>query len=225
MPHFQETQENFNEIMSNDKSNDEDAPGPGNIKTSNNYQNCIIMILGLVNAYMVQGIKYILPKTLFQVHGQKGQESMKIVNFELQMASIASGVTCFLTGFLLESSYFQRLKLLKMVAFFSSIVSYLAFYMFGIIDVLACVLKASLTMQDHVIEIYSAESFETKRRILYLSICNILQSVSNFVSPYLNDVITNYWYRLNYLIFGIVCTVALFISLFLQKEKFKSIIN
>jgi MFS family permease len=188
-------------------------------------QTILIMFISFLNGYLVQGSKYILPKTLIQVNAGKNIDYMEIVTRQLELASFSSAVCCFFAGFLMESVYFQRLRLFKILACCSSMIAYSAFSIYSQIDILACILKGILKIQDHAMDIYSAETFETKKRVLYLSISNILCSFSMFVSPFVNDIITEYWYRLNYLIFGIVASVVFLSSLTLKKEKYKTIID
>lgn len=252
---FEETEENFTRIMT---TGNQGYSLPSSIEISksdsvldsvrteatkskidrNNpiFHYVIIMIFTFFNAYLAQGIRYILPKTLTHLYQIKKNElndlinndvngNVAIINLELQIAATASGVISFMTGILIENSFFQRLRLLKLTGIFSCFVSYNAFFVRRYIDVFACILKSSITMQDQITEIYSAESFDTKRRVMLLSLANIVQSISNFISPLLNDIINSYSFRLNYLIFAIVLSFMMLLSFFMKKEKFKIVLN
>jgi hypothetical protein len=196
----------------------------------------LIMIFSLLNSYSVQGIRYILPKTLTHVYHIKNSniddtskqqisKNATVISFELQISSIFSGLVSFFTGILIENSYLQRLRLLKITNVFSCAMAFLAFFQRKYIDVFIIILKSSITMQDQIVEIYSAEWFDVKRRVMLLSLFNIIQSCSSFLSPFINDVLTNFNYSLNYLVFGILLSILMLLSIFLKKEKFKIILN
>ena len=185
----------------------------------------LVMILVLISAYLFQGIRYIMPKTIaHQTSKNEDTSSQQTTNF-IELAACICGVCCLLTGFLLETSFFQRLRLLKITSCLASFCTFGAFYFSNIMTYFVISSKAFLTIQDHVLEIYSAEIFDTKRRVLFLSVCNILSSISNFISPFVNDLLHNYWFRANYLAFGIICTITFTTAMMLTREKFKSSID
>jgi MFS family permease len=183
--------------------------------------NILILSIAFFNAYSLQGIKYILPKTLEYVFEDNDNQ----IGVELTISSILNGCSSFITGILIENSFFQRLRLMKVVILFSSIMSFSAYMLKDLIDIFACILRASIGMHDQILEIYSAESFKTKHRVFFLGLYNTIQSVSSFTSPLINDIVITHSYNLNYLIFGIILTPLTFLACFLQKEKFKLLIT
>lgn len=196
----------------------------------------IIMSFALLNSFLAQGIRYILPKTLTYVYHIKNYNTDEntfkenfssnagLVSLELQISSISAGIVSFMTGILIENTYFKRLKLLRMAIFMSSLISAMAFFVKTKIDLFSCTLKTVIILQDQIIDIYAIEAFEVKKRVMLLSIYNILQSTSGFLSPYINDLITFYWFRLNYLVFAILLMVCFIMSLFLGRQKIKNIL-
>jgi hypothetical protein len=197
----------------------------GNKNFNKTFDYILVMILVLISAYLFQGIRYIMPKTIaHQTSRNEDTSSQSTANF-IEIAASISGVSCLLTGFLLETSFFQRLRLLKITSCLASFCTFGAFYFSNIMAYFVISSKAFLTIQDHVLEIYSAEIFDTKRRVLFLSVCNILTSISNFISPFVNDLLHNYWFRANYLVFGIISTITFTTAMMLTKEKFKSSID
>jgi MFS family permease len=203
----------------------------------NSLKNGILMSFALLNSFLAQGIRYILPKTLTYVYHIKNYNTdentikenitsnASLVSLELQLSSISAGIVSFMTGILIENTYIKRLKLLRTAIFMSSMISALAFLIKSRIDLFACILKAVITLQDQIVDIYAIEVFEVKKRVMLLSIYNILQSTSGFISPYLNDLITFYWFRMNYLIFAIILMMCFIMSLFLGREKIKNILT
>jgi hypothetical protein len=231
LPTFEETEEKFEQIFSN-KEISENEDKNNNSITMTTYNYFLIMIFAFVNSFLSQGIRYILPKTLTHVYHIRNYDvaeqnlnkvisdyNASVVSFELQISSISSVVVSLLNGVLIEQSFFKRLKLLRIVNLLSGFTSYSAFYFRRHIDVFACVLKTTLTMQDQIFEIYATEIFETKRRVLLLSIYNVTLSINNFLSPYVNDLLTYHWFRINYLVSAIMLTILMFLSIFLTKEK------
>lgn len=177
----------------------------------------LIMIFAFLNSYLIQGIRYILPKTLIKVFPKQTWK----VNLELQISSVAEGVLAFFTGILIEMPYFKRLKLLTFSILTTSFFSFSGFMVKRYIDIFACILKTTITIQDQVLEVYSTEMFETENRVFMLSIFNIFSGVPVFLSPYINDVIHHYSFTLTYFWFG-VCAFALFIlSFFFKNETFR----
>jgi hypothetical protein len=189
--------------------------------TSNICNNILILSIAFFNAWSLQGIKYILPKTLEYVFSNQDNQ----IGIELTISSVLNGCSSFLTGILIENSFFQRLRLMKVVILFSVIMSFSAYILKDLVDIFACILRASIGMHDQILEIYSAESFKTKHRVFFLGLYNIIQSISSFTSPLLNDIIIAHSYNLNYLIFGIILSFLTFLACFLQKEKFKILIS
>ncbi len=241
---FEDTEENFTAVMENNKCNDEETSTLINQNIDDNQESnslwfnyAIIMTFALFNSFLSQGIRYILPKTLTHFYHLKtfnlNEDNVKhgynhnatLVSIELQLASTATAIISFLTGILIESSFLKRLRLLRIGIVLSALFSFLAFYIRKKIDIFACILKSVFTLQDQIMDIYSSETFDTKRRLMLLSAYNIIQSTSSFTSPYVNDLITNYWFRLNYLIFFIALCFLFILSLLFSKEKIIKIIN
>jgi MFS family permease len=197
----------------------------GNIKhestTDSICNNILILSIAFFNAYSLQGIKYILPKTLEFVFSNQDNQ----IGTELTISSVLNGCSSFLTGILIENSFFQRLRLMKVVILFSVIMSFSAYIIKDLIDIFACILRASVGMHDQILEIYSAESFKTKHRVFFLGLYNIIQSVSSFMSPLVNDIIISHSYNLNYFVFGVILSFLTILACFLQKEKFKILIT
>lgn len=183
--------------------------------------NVLILLIAFFNSYVLQGIKYILPKTLEFVFSGNDKQ----LGVELTISSVLNGGCSFLTGILIENSFFQRLRLMKVVILFSTIMSFSAFIVKDLIDIFACILRACIGMNDQILEIYSAESFKTKHRVLFLGLFNIIQSVSSFTSPLLNDILITKSIYLNYLIFTIILSFLTLLACFLKKEKFKLLIT
>ncbi len=190
----------------------------------------LIMFFALANTYLSQGIRYILPKTLtsfyniqnYDTADKQNYESNKylnIVTLELKITAICSGLLALFNGVLIDFSPLGRLGIIRFGIIISTVLSFLAFYSEKSIDVFACILKTTLNLQDQTMDIYSSEYFDVKNRIILLSIYNILQSLSNFMSPYLNDLIIITDYRQNYLVFSITLVVCLFLSLALKNHK------
>jgi MFS family permease len=239
LSNFEETQENFSNIMESNDINYENEITriqEEDKKDSSFFNYSAIMVFALFNSFLVQGIRYILPKTLTHFYHLKlynlKEEHFKagyshnaaVVSAELQISSTLSAFISFLTGILIENSFFKRLRLLRIGIFLCTILSFLAYFLRNKIDVFACSLKSLITLQDQILDIYSSETFDTKRRIMLLSTYNIIQSISSFMSPYVNDLITNYWFRLNYLIFFIILCFLFLLSFGLGKEKIKKIL-
>jgi hypothetical protein len=200
------------------------------MKCSKLFNYFLIMFFALSNTYLSQGIRYILPKTLtsfyhLQNHdtsetiNYQSNENLSTVTFELKITAICSGLVAFINGVLIDFSPWGRLGIIRLGIFISTIVSFLAFFSENSIDVFACILKTTLNLQDQTMDIYSSEYFEVNNRIMLLSIYNILQSLSNFMSPYINDLITIKNFRTNYLVFSITLVICFILSLALINRK------
>jgi hypothetical protein len=181
----------------------------------------VLMVLSFTNSYLIQGIRYILPKTLTNIFPKKVEK----VNYELKVSAICELGTAILTGVLIEIPYFKRLKVLSGSVFLTSALSFGGYFFQKLLDVFACSLKPIITIQDQALEIYSSEVFETKSRVLLLSLFNIFSSVPNFVSPYLNDLFNEHDYTITYLVFGLLSAIMLVLTFLLKKETFRQTLS
>ena len=178
----------------------------------------VIMTLSFMNSYLMQGIRYILPKTLMKIF----DKDISKVNLELKVSAILEFCAAIVTGVFIELPYFKRLKLLVLSIFGAGFFSLFGYVTPKYLDIFACSLKPILTIQDQVLEVYASEVFETQSRVFLLSIYNIFNSIPNFISPYFNDVMNENDFELTYLIFGIFSVVMLIMaSTMLKKETFR----
>ncbi len=178
----------------------------------------LIMIFAFLNSYLIQGIRYILPKTLSKIFPHENWK----VNLELQISSVVGSVVAFFTGILIEMPYFKRLKLLVISIFATGLVSFISFSTQKYIDIFACILKTTITVHDQVIEVYSTEMFETENRVFMLSIFNIFSGVPVFLSPFINDVINQFSFTFTYFWFGVSAFVLFILSFFFKNETFRT---
>ena len=178
----------------------------------------IVMIFAFFNSYLIQGIRYILPKTLSKVYPKNAW----IVNLELQISSVAEGIAAFMTGILIEIPTFKRLKILMFSIFSTLIFSFLGFFLKKNIDIYSCILKTTITVQDQVLEVYSTELFETENRVFMLSIFNIFNSIPVFLSPMINDIINHQSFIFTYFWFGVIALTLFFLGFLFKNETYKT---
>jgi hypothetical protein len=178
----------------------------------------LIMIFAFLNSYLIQGIRYILPKTLSKIFPHENWK----VNLELQISSVICSVVAFFTGIFIEMPYFKRLKLLAISIFATGVISFTSFSTQKYIDIFACILKTTITVHDQVIEVYSTEMFETENRVFMLSIFNIFSGVPVFLSPFINDVINQFSFTFTYFWFGVSAFVLFILSFFFKNETFRT---
>ena len=176
----------------------------------------IVMIFAFFNSYLIQGIRYILPKTLSKVYPKNAW----IVNLELQISSVAEGIAAFMTGILIEIPTFKRLKILMFSIFSTLIFSFLGFFLKKNIDIYSCILKTTITVQDQVLEVYSTELFETENRVFMLSIFNIFNSIPVFLSPMINDIINHQSFIFTYFWFGVIALTLFFLGFLFKNETY-----
>ncbi len=184
------------------------------------------MIFFAIYSFGAHGIKYILPKTLDSILKKNdttgGQKSLNNI---LKISSIFGGVTSFLTGFLIENEFFQRLRLIKMLIYISFLCSISVLIFESYFIVLICIFKSLLTMLDQVLEVYASESISTRKRVFFLGVLNILQSIAIFTSPYVTDNFLKLNYKVNFILFTVLIVCLIFLSYAFQKEKFKSLVK
>lgn len=184
------------------------------------------MLFFIIYSFTSQGTKYILPKTLDTIIKQNNPNGTQAtLNNVLKISSTLGGFTSFLTGVLVESEYFQRLKLMKILIGISFSCSLLVLFSENYFIILSCIFKSILVMLDQVLEVYSSECVSTRRRVLFLSILNIIQSISIFTSPYVTDTFLRLDYKYNFVLFTSLLTVMIFISSLFKKEKYKSMVK
>ena len=184
------------------------------------------MIFFAIYSFGGQGIKYILPKTLDSILKKNNPSGGQIsLNNILKVSSILGGFASFLTGILIENEYFQRLRLMKILIWISFLCSILVLISENYFIVFVCVFKSLLIMLDQVLEVYSSESISTRKRVLFLGVLNVLQSISIFSSPYVTDKFLRTNYKLNFLMFSILIVILICLSTVFKKEKFKSAVK
>lgn len=184
------------------------------------------MIFFGIYSFGAQGIKYNLPKTLDKIIKSNntvgGQETLNNI---LKISSILGGFTSFLTGILIENEYFQRLKLMKILIWISFLCSILVLVSEHYFIVFACIFKSLLIMLDQVLEVYASESISTRKRVFFLSVLNVLQSISIFTSPSVTDKLLKKNYKLNFIMFTGLIALLICLSTAFKKEKFKSLVK
>jgi MFS family permease len=190
---------------------------PEQVEFANNSQGYITLVLAFLSGFLLVGIKYVLPKTL-ETMFQKNPTRM---NLELQLSSIMVGIGSISVGLFIENSLFQRLRFMKALMVCSLLLCFSAYGIPEVLDIIACVLKCTIIMTDQILEIFTSESLKTKERVLFLGLFNIVQSITAFISPLVNDLVIIFHYKFNYLLFGSVMIVVVILSLFLHREKYK----
>lgn len=186
----------------------------------------ILMLFFAIYSFGAQGMKYILPKTLDSLLKKNnpldGQERLNNI---LKKSSILGGFTSFLTGILTENEYFQRLRLMKMLICISFLCSIIVLISENYFIVMVCIFKSLLIMLDQVLEVYASESISTNKRVLFLSILNVLQSISIFTSPYVTNKFLRTNYKFNFVMFSTLIAILILLSFAFKKEKFKSLVK
>jgi len=114
------------------------------------------------------------------------------------------------------------MKMLIWISFISSIMVLISENYF---IVMVCIFKSMLIMLDQVLEIYASESISTNKRVFFLSVLNVLQSVSIFTSSYVTDKFLKTNYKLNFIMFTILIAILILLSTAFKKEKFKSLVK
>jgi len=171
-------------------------------------------------------MKYILPKTLdWIIKNNNPLESQVTLNNTLKISSILGGITSFITGILIENEYFQRLRLMKMLLWISFLISIMILISENYIINLICFFKSIFVMLDQILEVYSSECVSTRRRVFFLSVLNVLQSIAIFTSPYITDGFLRNDYRFNFIMFTTLLLILICISTAFHKEKFKSLVK
>ena len=114
---------------------------------------------------------------------------------------------------------------MKMLIWISFVCSILVLILDNYFIILVCVFKSILIMLDQVLEVYASESISTKRRVFFLSVLNVLQSISIFTSPYVTDKILRTNYKMNFILFTGLIVILICLSTAFHKEKYKSIVK
>jgi putative MFS transporter len=213
-----DTAENIKMIMDDPNISQDD---PDQVEFANNSQGYITLVLAFLSGFMVVGIKYVLPKTLelmFEHHPTR-------MNLELQLSSVLSGLCSMSVGLFIENSLFQRLRFMKAIMIITTFLSFSAYFIPESLDLIACVVKSTVIMTDQILEIYASESLKTKERVFFLGLFNIVQGITAFISPLVNDLIMIFGFKYNYLLFGSVMIIVVILSRFLHRDKFKALIK
>jgi MFS family permease len=192
---------------------------PEQVDFANHSQGYITLVLAFLSGFMLVGIKYVLPKTLEIMF----QENHTRMNLELQLSSLLVAVCSISVGLFIENSLFQRLRFMKALMFCTMIICFSTYSVPHGLDIIACVIKCTVIMTDQILEIFTSESLKTRERVLFLGLFNIVQSITAFVSPLVNDLIIIISYRYNYVLFGCVMIVMVILSQFLHREKYKTL--
>lgn len=186
----------------------------------------ILTIFFAIYSFGAQGIKYILPKTLDSIIKKDYPAgNQATLNNILKKSSILGGFFSFLTGFLIENEYFQRLRLMKMLIWISFFSSIMVFIFDNYFILFVCILKSLLIMLEQVLEVYASESISTRKRVFFLSVLNIVQSISIFTSPYVTNKFLRENYKLNFIMFTALIAILICLSAAFKKEKFKSLVK